>query len=274
MKTAVVVFKSAIRNPKSAIVAGCHAFAFVVLIMASASQIRGQDEEKIRKLFTDAIEAMGGDAYLKVSDVVSDGNFFFFDRDGDSSGLIKYNDYTKFPDKSRYELGNRKKEREITVFNLEKNEGWILEGQKETRDATPDEMKSFRNAVKHSIDNVLRDRWKQPENKLFYLGPGEGGDVLLEQVQILDPDNDTVTVFFDRSTRLPVKLEYKSTDKRGVHLREVDEFIQWHSIQGVKVPMRIDHFINGRKATQTFVIKITFNNNLPDSFFTKPLPPK
>jgi len=233
-----------------------------------------QDEEKIQKLFRDAILAMGGEAYLKVTDTVSEGSYFLFNRDGDSSGLIKFNDYTKFPDKSHFELGNKKKERDVTVFNLEKNEGWILEGQKDTRDATPDEMKSFKNAVKHSLDNILRFRWKDPQNKVFYLGPGEGGDVSLELVQILDSENDTVTIYFDRLSKLPAKLEYRDVDKRGVHVREVDEFSQWHAVQGVTLPLRTDHFSNGRKASQLFVIKITLNNNLPDSFFSKPVPPK
>jgi len=243
-------------------------------IAAVIPLVHAQDEEKIRKLFLDAIEAMGGEAYLKVADMVSEGNYFAFDREGNSSGLIKYNDYTKFPDKSRFEQGNKKKEREITVFKLEKGVGWILEGQKETRDAKPEEMKSFRNAVKHILDNILHYRWKQQENKLFYLGPGEGGEVQFELVQILDPENDTVTVYFDRSTRLPVKLEYRSIDKNGVQLREADEFLQWHTIQGAKLPLRTDHFVNGRKGSQQFVVKITLNNNLPDSFFSKPLPPK
>jgi hypothetical protein len=33
---------------------------------------RAQDEEKIRKLFEDAIQAMGGEAYSKVTDIVSE----------------------------------------------------------------------------------------------------------------------------------------------------------------------------------------------------------
>src|SRR5437867_7659698 len=110
----------------------------------AATLLHSQDEEKIQKLFGDAIEAMGGETFLKVTDMVSEGNYFQFDRDGNSSGLIKYNDYTKLPDKSRFELGNKKKLRDVTVFNLEKNQGWILEGQKDTRDATAEEMKSFK----------------------------------------------------------------------------------------------------------------------------------
>jgi hypothetical protein len=57
-------------------------------------------------------------------------------------------------------------------------------------------------------------------------------------------------------------------------MRVVDEFSQWHVIQGINTPLRIDGFLNGRRASQTFVLKITYNNNLQDSFFSKPVPPK
>ena len=127
---------------------------------------------------------------------------------------------------------------------------------------------------KASLDNILRFRWKDPQNKVFYLGPGEGGDVSLELVQILDPENDTVTIYFDRLSKLPAKVEYRDVDKRGVHLRNVEEYSQWHVVQGVKLPLRIDGFVNGRKASQLFLTKITLSNNLLDSFFSKPVPPK
>jgi hypothetical protein len=245
--------------------------ALVGILLAPA---RGQDEEKIRKLFEDAIAALGGETYLKVTDIVTEGNYFVFNRDGDSSGLIKYNDWTKLPDKSRNEIGNKKKLRDVTVFNLETNQGWILEGQKETRDATPEEMKAFRKLVKHAIDNIIRARWKDPANKLFYLGPGEGKDVRYEQVQILDPENDTVTVFFDRLKKLPARIEYKDVSPRGTQLREVEEYDQWHVIQGINTPLRVDRFSNGRKSSQLFITQITYNTNPPESLFSKPIPPK
>lgn len=246
----------------------------VLLLTTCVPAVCAQDEERIQALFHDAIEALGADAYLNVKDIVSEGNYFGFNREGDSGGLIKYNDYTKLPDKSRNEVGNRKKERDVVVFNLEKKEGWILEGQKDTRAATPEEMEDFKKDVKHSIETIFRFRYKDPSNKLFYLGPGEGADVTLESVKLLDPENDEVVIFFDRGSKLPAKLEYYTVDKRGNKLRHVDEFSQWHMIQGVNTPMRIDSYINGRKSSQLFPIKLTYNTNLPDSFFSKPIPPK
>jgi hypothetical protein len=244
------------------------------MILAMAPFAGSQNEEKIKKLFEDAIQAMGGDAYLGVADMISEGNYFTFNYQGDSSSLIKFSDYTKLPDKSRFELGNRKEDLEITVFNLSTNEGWIREGQRETREATMEEMQSFKNAVKHSIETIVRYRYKDPENKLFYLGPGEGRDVTLEMVKIVDPENDEVTVYFDRMSRLPAKVEYQSRSERGARLTNTQEFSQWHFIQGVKTPLRIDGYVNGRQSFQQFIIKITYNNNLPDDFFSKPVPDK
>jgi hypothetical protein len=162
----------------------------------------------------------------------------------------------------------------VQVFNLAQGEGWILEGQKETRAATPDEMKDFKNAVKHGLDTIFHFRFKDPANKLFYLGPGEGSEVTFEIVKLLDPENDEVTIYFDRLAQLPGKLEYHSMDKRGVQLRNVVEFSQWHVIQGVNTPLRVDSYVNGRRYSQQFVVRITYNNNLSDDFFSKPVQPK
>ncbi len=243
----------------------------VFLLPSARSQ---DDDEKVQQLFKDAIQAMGGDAFTGVTDMQSEGQEFVFNAQGDSSGLIKFTDYTKLPDKSHHEDGNRKKELDITVFNLEKKEGWILEGQKETRAATEEEMKEFRNSVKHSIDTIFRYRYKDPANKLFYLGAGEGQDMMDDLVKLVDPDNDEVTIYFDRTSKLPAKIEYRTVNKKGTRQSHADEFSQWHVIQGVNTPMRIDGYVNGRRSYQLFTLKISYNNNLLDSIFSKPLPPK
>jgi hypothetical protein len=244
------------------------------IVFAFASHARSQDEETIKKLFQDAIQTMGGDTFLNVKDMSSEGQYFAFNNQGESSSLIKFADYTKLPDKSRHESGNKKNDLEITVFNLGKNEGWVYVPAKGAQEAKPEEMKGFRSVVKHSLDTIFRYRYKDPENKFFYLGPGEGTEVTLELVKIVDPENDETTVFFDRISKLPVKIEYRELNSRGVRVRLVDEYSQWHMMQGVNTPMRVDGYVNGRRASQTFVLKIVYNTNIPDSFFSKPVPPK
>jgi hypothetical protein len=247
---------------------------FLSIFWAFVPFAQCQDKEKIKALFQDAIQAMGGDAYLNVTDLVSNGQRFYFSNQGESSGVIKFSDYTKFPDKSRFEQGNRKSDLDITVFNLEAKEGWILEGQKGTREAKSEEMKEFKAAMKHSMDNIFRFRYRDPSNKLFYLGSGEGQDITLEMVKLLDPENDEVTVYFDRISKLPAKIEYHNISNKGIHQHIVKEYSQWHEFQGVNTPLRIDSFVNGRKSWQHFITKISYNNNLSNSLFSKPTQPK
>jgi hypothetical protein len=246
----------------------------LLLAMLLFLPVQNRGEDGALKIFEDAVEAMGGSAFLNVTDMVSNGNYFVFDRSGASSPLIKFTDYTRLPDKSRYELGNNKKALDITIFNLEKDEGWIVEGQKDPRAATPDEMREFRNVVKHSLEIIFRYRYKDPQNKLFYLGPGEGREVSLERVKLIDPENDEVTIYFDRSSKLPKKLEYTERDNNGVRQRMVNEFSQWHWIQGIRTSLRTDGYVNGRQSFQSHIIEINYNNDLPDSLFSKPLPAK
>jgi hypothetical protein len=242
--------------------------------MVFAASARSQDENSARKLFEDAIEAMGGSAFSNVTDMASEGNYFMLDRFGNSSPLIKFKDFTKLPDKSRYELGNRKKELEITVFNLGKNEGWILEGQKGTREATPEEMRDFKKLAKHSMDNIFHDRYKDPANRLFHVGPGEGRDITFEKVKLIDPENDEVTVYFDRLSKLPAKIEYSSVNDKGVRQHIVNEYSQWHWIENVRTALRTDGYVNGRQSFQSFILTIKYNTGLDDSIFSKPIPIK
>ena len=246
--------------------------ALVLLAAALCSPVCRGEEDRARRLFEDAIAAMGGDAFLGVKDIVSEGRYFTFDRYGASSGLIRFTDYTKLPDKSRFELGTRKKELEITVFNLERDEGWVLEGQKGTRDANAEEMKGFRAAANHSLENIFRFRYRDPLNKLFYLGAGAGKDASLDVVKLIDPENDEILVYFDRASRLPVKLETGRLNDRGWE-RLTSEFSRWHTIQ---VNTAADRRDRGRAPRLPAVhhAKITYNNGLQDEFFSRPEPPK
>jgi hypothetical protein len=244
------------------------------IILSMVPIARSQDEEKIQELFQNAIKKMGGDAFLKCSDLVTKGQRFYFNDQGENSGIIKFASYTKFPDKRRFEEGNKKSDLDITVIDLGKNIAWIQEGQKPVREATESELKDFRDSMKHRLDGIFRIRYRDPNGSIYYLGPGEGHDVTLEMVKMLDSDNDEITVYFDRISKLPAKIEYRRLTRSGVRQRIVEEFSQWHEIQGVNTPFRSDTFINGRKYLQNFITEGTYNSNLQDSLFTKPAPVK
>ena len=246
--------------------------AFCLMIAVARGQETG--EEKIRGFFDSAIAVMGGEAYMNVRDIVTQGQYFTFDSRGNSSGLIRFTDYTRFPDKSRFELGNRKNELEITIFDLEKNEGWIIQGEREAKAATKDEMKGFKVAVNHSLENIIRFHWQDPQNRLFYLGAGDGADVTRDMVRIITPENDDVVVYFDRVSKLPAKIEFQQINDRGVRSRIIEEYSQWHKNQDILMPMRSDRYTNGRRSSQMYILKVSYNGNVSDDLFSQPVSKK
>jgi len=59
------------------------------------------------------------------------------------------------------------------------------------------------------------------------MGAGEGKDVTLDIVKLVDSENDEVLLYFDRISQLPAKVEYHDINDRGVRQRHVEEFSQW-----------------------------------------------
>jgi len=51
--------------------------SLMVCLLAMLPQPAPAQEERIQKLFQDAIEAMGGATYLDVKDIVSEGTIFY-----------------------------------------------------------------------------------------------------------------------------------------------------------------------------------------------------
>ncbi|HEY2933267.1 MAG TPA: hypothetical protein VGK99_16120 [Acidobacteriota bacterium] len=234
------------------------------------------DKEKARQkalaIIEKSIDAMGGNQFRQVKEMRSRGNYFIF-KDGQTAGHWKYFDFTRLPDKSRFQLGEGKN-KEVTIFNLATNSGWHMEGKSVIKEAKPEEVKQFHETVKHSIDNLLRDRLKEPGMSFFYYGPGElSSKDDSEAVEMIDAENDSVIIYFDVKTHLPSRMEYTSMDARGNKHKEATEFYQWHPKGGILTSMRLDNFTDGQASSQLFMDEIIYNPSPPlsDDLFSKPV---
>ncbi|HEY3128196.1 MAG TPA: hypothetical protein VGL91_01945 [Acidobacteriota bacterium] len=250
----------------------------VVLYSQNAAQKTSDKDaaqQKARAVIERSIEAMGGDAFRQVREMQSKGNYYIF-KDGQTAGIAKYLDFTRLPDKSRNQLGEGKN-KEVTIFDLSANKGWHMEGKSAIKEAKPEEVKQFRQTVRHAIENLLRGRLSEPGMTFFYYTPDEisgKGDV--EAVEMIDSENDTVSIYFDVKTHLPTRLEYVAIDPRGNKHKEATEFYVWLAIQGIMTPMRFDNYSDGQLASQIFVKEMIYNPKppIPDSYFAQPVAEK
>lgn len=245
--------------------------ALLVAGPALAQQNAAPSDDKARATVEQAIRALGGEKFLKVREIYYRGNYYFW-RKGQSSLPLPFVQYIRLPDKLYQELGEKKRKR-ISVYNLDKNEGWIIEGR-DLREANQQEMDDFKRGVKHTIENLLRGRPNEPGVKLFYYGEDSvSWKQRAEAVELVDAENDSVVIFFDVSTRYPIKIEYQEPDeKTGRRVKIEEEFSNWHSVDGVLTPFRTDIYHDGELTVQAFYDPdgVAYNIGLPDELFAKP----
>ena len=241
---------------------------WLIVIGCSMSGVKA-DTPKARQVVDAAIEAMGGKAYLDIQNSHSTGENFIFDRDG-NKGFARYEDWTVYqPVKWRFQTG-KGKNADVDIYNLELNKGWSKEG-KYVEEIKPEKIEDFRKNASRDMDLILRHRLGEEGLKLFYYGPDDvAGEGNYEAVEFLDSTNQSVIMFFDLKTHLPVKLETQTSDKMGLRHKEETEFLNWHTIQNVNTPLRLDVRVDGEMSQQRFVETIEYNLALSDDLFLEP----
>ena len=91
-------------------------------------------------------------------------------------------------------------------------------------------------------------------------------------MDITDSDNLTVTVYFDQSSKVPVRQVYK---RRNPEFKDFDTeetiFANYRDIGGgVKWPCSLLRKRNGDKIFEMYADSVTINKGLTDDLFTLP----
>lgn len=248
--------------------------AFVLAAwFASARVATAQDEvlmpeqsaAKAKGLIQQAVDALGGQAYLNVHDTTCTGQLSQFGHSGDLNGFAKFIDYEQPPLKDRQE--NIPKRNLINIFNGDK--GWVLDRGGVSEAATSD-VARFEEDVKIDIDNILRHRVHEPNMIFRYAGPDVVDLKEADWIEIIDNENRTIRIAFARSTHLPIR---KTVDIRDpstqLKSQEIEYYSLYHPIDGVQTAFQITRERNGFKVYQVFFDKCQYNTSVPDSLFTK-----
>jgi hypothetical protein len=245
-----------------------YAIAAIVLIFnrfdtLSQNDYLGESEKKAKEILQKAVQALGGDAFLKTQDITRSGRSYQFRKD-DLEGLGKFRVYDKFPLKQRAEFG---KKGEIVNIN-DADQGWKIE-YKVVKPQSAEEIRNFRANMNHNLEYLLRFRLDEKGMKFRYLGRTRMDLDEIEGVQLIDKENDRVKIFVNANNFLPVRMEYQSPAFGKRWQTEDERFLyNYHEISGVQIPFKTVRFSNGFKSGETQVESAQINSNLPDSLFT------
>jgi hypothetical protein len=255
---------------------------FLSLALAGSALAAENAHERGKRVVNEALQAVGGKAYLAMEDRVESGRAYSFFRqqlEGLSIAKIYTRYVTAVPGKpsvrERQNFG--KDESSGVLFN--QDGAWEITFRG-ARLLEPKRIENWRDGTLRNVFYILRQRLKEPGMDFYSRGSDLYENLPVEIVDITDADGLTVTVFFSASTKLPVRqvlkrrnLEYKDFDT------EETLFAKYRDVGGgVMWPFSIRRSRNGEKLYEIYAESVQINKNLKDDLFTlsaklKILPP-
>ncbi|MBZ5696654.1 MAG: hypothetical protein LAN36_15005 [Acidobacteriia bacterium] len=244
-----------------------------------------QSAAKAKQVLAQAIEALGGSAYLNVRDATCTGHISQFDTQGELSEYVELNDIRQFPDKARIEYIGKGRHTIlqylggidglefshggiiISLFNGDR--GWTYD-RSGVSELPAESISEFQEEMKRNTDNLLRYHLKDP-NMVFRYG---GTDVVdlkqAEWVELVDSEDRTIRIAFELATHLPIRKTVEIRDpKTRRKSQEVDVYSNYHPVGGIQTPLQVTRERNSIKVSQVFFEKCDLNTNLPDALFTR-----
>lgn len=251
-------------------------FASILLAVTTAAaqaQPAPKPDEKAEQIVQKAIQAVGGDTYLKVQTVTAHG--FFTEYPGGAPGVpVKFIDYISYPDRERTEFtggGNR------IIQTNDQMQGWVFDAAAKTlKDQTAKQVEDFRTGMRTSMENLLHGWWRNDSAALSYVGRREATlGRRNETVKLTYPDGFWIEYEFAAIEGTPAKVIYKRKiqnpdTEQMEEFTEEDRLFKLIAFAGISAPFVIDHFRNGVQTSRINYESIEFNKPLGDSLFAKP----
>jgi len=230
---------------------------------SQAAPVAQANSTKAKALLDQAIQALGGEAYLNIQDVSQQGRTYSFHHGETTSTGVLFWRFVKFPDKERIEVT---KQRDIAyVYNGDRGYEITYKGTagEETKVLT-----DYLRRREHSLEWVLRRWLKEPGVALFYEGAAVAADKPADQVSVMNAKNESVTLYLDTTTHLPIKKTFTWRDPTDKLLNTEEEvYDAYRPEQGIMTPYSISRFYNGDMSNQRFLNTVTYNTGLNDSMF-------
>ncbi len=249
----------------------------VVLATAALTLSAGAAEtrqERGKRVVDEALQALGGEAFLQMDDRVEGGRAYSFYRK-EITGLSVAKIYTRYltPEPGKLSLREReafgKDEASAVLFT--ENGAWEITFRG-ARPLDDERVARFRDSTLRNILYILRQRLKEPGMTFYSQGTDFWENRPVEIVDITDNDNQTVTVYFDQMSKAPVRQvfkrrnpEYKDFDTEETvfaNFRDVGGGVRWPTSQVRKR--------NGDKIFEMYADSVQINQGLKDNLFTLP----
>lgn len=261
-------------------------FLGLVLPFAGSRPAEAQTKQDMGKqLLQQALEALGGDAFLQIRTLHQVGRAYAFYHEN-LRGLAVMNLYQQFePMPPSHEAGwlpiSRREvyTEEGDYYSLYQNgKGWEVTYQG-ARPLPEDRQFRYRDSARRDIFYMLRYRLNEEGMYFYHKGLEIVDNTPTDAVEVFDAEGLGVTYNFRRSDHFPVQQSYQQRDPQTGIPEDVREiFSRYRATGGVTLPWNLRVERDGEKVFEFFGRSAEINSKLPRDTFglggIKILPPK
>ena len=218
---------------------------------------------KAKTLLQQAIDALGGQAYLAIRNVQQAGRGYSFHHGRPTSNGVLYWRFAEFPEKERVEVT---KERDVAELYIG-DKGYEIT----YKGAHPMEAKDLTDYLRRrrfSLETILRNWVNDPGVALFYDGDAIAAQHPSVQITLINSKDESVDLFLDVDTHLPIKKSFQWRDPvdRQKNLEE-EIYDNYRQVQGIATPYDVSRYFNGDMAGQRFLNSVSYNETLDPAMF-------
>ncbi len=222
-----------------------------------------QNSDKAKAIIEQGIEALGGQVYLTIRDREQQGRGYSFHHGNPTGGGGPFWSFSQFPDKERVEFT---KERDIAqVFVGDKGYEITFKGPHPLEQKDLDDYLRRR---RFSLERVLRMWVNDPGMVMLFEGNAIAAQHPAYQVTLVNAQNESVTLYFDTDSHLPIKksFEWRDPVDKQKNLEE-EVYENYRSVSGIMAPYNVTRYFNGDMSNQRFLNTVTINQDLDPTMF-------
>jgi hypothetical protein len=233
------------------------------MLMRAQSDEAAKNAEKAKAALNAMVQALGGDAWLNMKNQMLVGQIAAFHAGRPDPGTTLAFEYHAWPDKDRVELT---KHRDVVEFFIDR-QGWEVtyRGKKAVEKDILDDYLRRRD---HSVETAVKVWLKDPNTILVYEGQHMAARHMAEQVTLISPQNESVTILMDSESHLPLQRIFQYRDP-VYHDKntETEEYDTYRAVQGIQIPYTVSREKNGEQTRQFFVTDVKLNQDLNPDFW-------
>lgn len=245
--------------------------AMAILLCLPLARAQNPDEmmpdasaAKAKAILQQAIDGLGGAAYLNEHNSDCTGRYAQFQHSGEIGGYLQIHEYREMPDKIRMEYDPKA----LIIDLYAGDKGWTLDRSGVSNVPAAD-IADYQEQLRMQMGNVLRNRLNE-KGLFFRYGGSDVVDLKEADWAEIGDQGRTLRIAVGRSDHLPIRsLLLQRDPKTGENTERSTFYTSYHVVDGVQTPFRESRFLNGRQVYQVFWESCSYNADLPANFFTR-----